>query len=258
LAKLLPLCLALAALLGPALGAAAAEGRVQFDSAGGGPKIQGYLSVPPGEGPFPAVVLIHSCLGLPANRPAIAAELKASGYVALFVDDFGPRGLKETCAVDFPDAVRDAFGGLAYLARRSDVDPSRIAAVGFSQGGDAALKIASAPSGEAFGLPGLAFKAAAAFYPPCDNEADARLRIPALILVGASDAVTPAADCERLARRQPERVKLVVYPGAAHGFDDPEFGAGRRVLGMTLAYNADAARRAGPALRRFLAETLGR
>jgi len=258
LAKLFPLRLALAGLFCQTLCAAAMESPAQFDSAGGRPKIEGYLSLPPGRGPFPAVVLIHSCLGLPANRPAIAAALTSWGYVALFVDDFGPRGLKETCSVDFPDAVRDAFGALAYLARRSDVDPSRVAAVGYSQGGDAALKIASAPSGEAFGLPHLSFKAAAAFYPPCDNEADAAIMIPTLVLIGASDSVTPAADCKRLAQRQPEAVELIVYPNAGHGFDDPEFGAGKRVLGMTLAYNADAGRGAGEELRRFLAETLRR
>jgi len=258
LAKLFPLRLALAWLLCQTLEAPAVESRAQFESAGGGPKIEGYLSIPPGRGPFPAVVLIHSCLGLPANRSAIEGALNSWGYVALFVDSFGLRGLRETCSVDFPDAVRDAFGALAYLARRPEVDPSRVAAVGYSQGGDAALRIASAPSGEPFGLPHLSFKAAAALYPPCDNVREATMAVPTLVLIGASDTVTPAADCERLAQRQPDRIDLVVLPGAAHGFDDPEFGAGKRVLGMMLAYNADAARRAGKELRRFLAETLRR
>jgi dienelactone hydrolase len=47
-------------------------------------------------------------------------------------------------------------------------------------------------------------------------------------------------------------VKLVVYPGAAHAFDLPEFGAGRRVMGMTLAYDHDAAGLAWAELREFL------
>ena len=41
------------------------------------------------------------------------------------------------------------------------------------------------------------FKAAAAFYAPCANVAGATLDIPTLILVGAKDEVTPAADCAR-------------------------------------------------------------
>jgi len=253
-----PLYLALAALVWQTPGAHAGESRVRFESAGGGPTIAGELKLPAGKKPFPAVVLVHSCLGLPANRAAIMERIAAWGYAALFVDDFGPRGLKETCAVDFPDAVSDAFGALAYLARRSDVDPARIAVVGYSQGGDVALKVAAAPSRPAFGLKNLAFRAAAAFYPPCDNEAAAMLRIPTLILIGASDSVTPAADCRLLAKDQPESVRLIVYKGAGHGFDDPEFGTGSHVLGMTLMFNADAARRAAEALRRFLAENLAR
>ena len=52
--------------------------------------------------------------------------------------------------------------------------------------------------------------------------------------------------------------KLVVYPGAAHAFDLPEFGAGRQVMGMRLAYDRNAAQRSWGELRRFLAARLGR
>ncbi|HLX97289.1 MAG TPA: dienelactone hydrolase family protein, partial [Roseiarcus sp.] len=162
------------------------------------------------------------------------------------------RGLKETCAVDFQPALDDAYGALAWLSRLSDVDPARIAAVGFSQGGDTALKIAAGG-----GAPG--FRVAAAFYPPCANVGGARLKIPTLILVGARDDVTPAADCAGLVSRQaPGMAKLVVYPGAAHAFDLPEFGAGTKVMGMTLAYDRNAASRSWAELRAFLAGRLAR
>ena len=160
---------------------------MNFASAGQGDPIQGYLSRPKGAGPFPAVVLLHTCLGLPAERASIGERIAAWGYVALFVDDFATRGLKETCAVDFKPALADADGALAYLASLPYVDRTRIAAVGFSQGGDTALKIASRGA--------AGFKAAAAFYPPCANLDGAALTIPTLILVGAKDEVTPARDC---------------------------------------------------------------
>jgi dienelactone hydrolase len=231
---------------------ASADELVKFTSAGGGKPIQGYLTKPKGVGPFPAVVLLHTCLGLPAARAALGERIANWGYVALFVDDFATRGLKETCAVDFNQARADADGALAYLIGRPFVDRARIAAVGFSQGGDTALKIAA--SGGAGG-----FKAAAAFYPPCANEADATLGVPTLILVGAKDQVTPAADCAALAKRQaPGRVKFVVFPGAAHAFDLPEFGGGRQVMGMTLAYDRGAAEYAWAELRDFLTARLGR
>jgi dienelactone hydrolase len=259
--------LALAALIGlqcasPAVAAELvtfppAAPRGQAGAPGG--DIQGYLAKPKGAGPFPAVILLHSCLGLPSNRRAIEAALAGSGYVALFVDDFATRGLKETCAVDFPAGLPDAYGALAFVSRLPYVDPGRIAAVGFSQGADTALKIASSRFTSAFAIPdGLKFKAAAAFYPPCSNVEGERLAIPTLILVGASDGVTPPADCERLARNQPGDARLVVYPGAGHCFDDPAFGGGRSVMGMILKYDPDAAKRSKQDLGGFLAEKLGR
>ena len=101
--------------------------------------LTGVLTAPAGAGPFPAVALIHSCLGLPENRAAFAATLAGWGYVALYVDEFAPRGLTETCSVDFPVGPADAAAALAYLARQPFVDARRVAIVGFSQGGDVAL-----------------------------------------------------------------------------------------------------------------------
>jgi dienelactone hydrolase len=92
--------------------------------------IRGYLDAPTGRGPFPAVVLLHSCLGFPSDRKAIGAMLAGWGYVALYVDDFSTRGLTQTCLVDFPEGVADAYGALAFLAARPDVDTARIGAVG--------------------------------------------------------------------------------------------------------------------------------
>jgi len=230
---------------------AGADELVNFASARQGGPIQGYLTRPKGAGPFPAVVLLHTCLGLPAERASIGERIAAWGYVALFVDDFATRGLKETCAVDFKPALPDAEGAFAYLASLPYVDPARIAAVGFSQGGDTALKIAAG------GVAG--FKAAAAVYAPCGNLDGAALTIPTLILAGAKDGVTPARDCADLAKRQqPGMVKFVVYPGAAHAFDLPEFAAGTNVMGMFLAYDRNAASRSWAELRGFLAARLKR
>ena len=278
-------CFGVAALLGAAFAGplpASAETLVTFDSAASRPDqgdkplardsakieesrptpIQGYLTKPKGEGPFPAVVLLHSCLGLPATREAIADMLAGWGYVALFVDDFTTRGVKETCAVDFGEGLSDAFGALAFLSTLPTVDPKRIAAVGYSQGADTALQIASTRFASAFAVPPVVnFKAAVAFYPPCENQADVRLKIPTLILIGQSDEVTPAADCERLARRQPNHrtdFKLVVYPGAHHLFDDPGLVAGKRLLGMWLQYDAKAAAQSQSEMRDFLGAKLKR
>jgi dienelactone hydrolase len=230
---------------------AGADERVNFAGAGPGDPIQAYLTRPKGAGPSPAVVLLHTCLGLPAERASLGARIATWGYVALFVDDFATRGLKETCAVDFKQALPDAGGALAYLRGLTYVDPDTIAVVGFSQGGDTALKVAAGG--------GAGFKAAAAFYPPCANLDGAALTIPTLILVGDNDEVTPARDCAELAKRQqPGMVKFVVYPGAAHAFDLPEFATETKVMGMPLAYDHNAASRSWTELHGFLAARLKR
>jgi dienelactone hydrolase len=268
--------IAVAALLGLAAGrpaSAFAEDLVRFGSAtlqpepgkqpvAGGGAIEGYLTKPKGDGPFPAVVLLHSCLGLPAAKKSIADQFARWGYVALFVDEFVTRGVKDTCAVDFKYGPSDAFGALLYLSKLPYVDAKRIAVVGYSQGADAVLQLASGRFASALSVPrGLDFKAAAAFYPPCENQAGIELTIPTLILIGESDDVTPAADCRRLAKGQSalgSDFKLVVYPGAHHLFDDPGLAGGRRVLGMWLQYDARAAEQSKSEIRDFLAAKLGR
>jgi dienelactone hydrolase len=234
----------------PALAAVGAP--IAFASANGEP-IRGYLAKPPGAGPFPAVVLLHSCLGLPSNRRGIEQALTSAGFATLFVDEFTTRGLKETCSVDFPQLLPDAFGALGALKRVPGVDVDRVAIVGFSQGADGALMAAVSPQGA---RGGLAFRAAAAFYPPCANQAGQRVAAPTLIVVGEKDAVTPAADCQTFAASQPDAVRLSVLPDAGHCFDDPAFAGGKRVLGMTLAYDPKAARHGMAELVAFLRENL--
>jgi len=50
----------------------------------------------------------------------------------------------------------------------------------------------------------------------------------------------------------------VIYPGAAHAFDLPEFGSGRQIMGMLLAYDRNAASRSWAELRSFLSAWLAR
>ena len=103
------------------------------------------------------------------------------------------------------------------------------------------------------------FRAAAALYPPCANDGGRALKLPTLVIVGADDDVTPAADCRALANAQPagqSKLTLLVYPGVGHGFDDPAFTGGKRLLGMRLAYDRAAARRGWDELRRFFAANL--
>src|SRR5215468_12302591 len=179
--------------------------RVEFEGAsqrlvsGGlirGDRIQGYLAKPEGAGPFPAVIGLHGCAGMfDMTKRKLVDELVGWGYVVLLVDSFATRDIERACTGGFPligDMRRsDAYGALAFLARQTFVDPQRVAAVGFSQGGWVALLVAEADSFELFvRTSNLRFRAVVAFYPLC-KPVVGRLVIPALILTGALDDWTP-------------------------------------------------------------------
>ena len=56
--------------------------------------LNGRLLRPPdGDGPFPAVVLLHGCDGMHNDDPWVENHHLRWGYVLLEVDSFGPRGM---------------------------------------------------------------------------------------------------------------------------------------------------------------------
>ena len=229
--------------------------------------LQGYLRRPEGTGPSPAVVLLHSCNG---NWRRLdehwGKRIAPWGYVTLSVDSFGPRGLKQTCDSGGPqDMSLDAYRALAYLVKQPFVDPARVAALGFSQGG--LLALGSVERGIVEQTSPNKFRAAIAFYPPCRAFKD-DMTVPTLILVGELDDWTLAQECRNLAdgsddygisRRKGEGipVKLIVYPGAYHAFDVPALQNPRTFLGHHLEYNQPAAERSIEALHDFLAAMIG-
>jgi dienelactone hydrolase len=244
--------------------------RVEFDSASHrlipsapivpGDRIEGDLAKPDGAGPYPAVVGLHGCAGMPATtKQRLADELVAWGYVVLLVDSYATRGIDHACTFSaggtFLRRRPDAYGALVFLAGQSFVDPHRVAALGFSAGGRVTLDAAEPGSFEQFAPPsGLRFRAAVAFNPPC-QQGVSRPAIPTLILVGALDDWTPAADCsDKIARwgKDGPPVELVVYPGAYHGFYYPELQPGMTLFGHRVEYNGEAADNADQRLHQFL------
>ena len=164
--------------------------------------IDGYLARPQGQGPFPAIIHLHGCGGLPEAYKARASEgfwaeqLDAWGYVVLSVDSFTARGITNTCMGTLATRAADAVGALTYLGRQPFVDPSRIALIGFAAGGGATLSAMEARDFELFeNEDGPRFKAAIAFYPHCASHG--AMSAPTLILSANWTIGRP----RRLARR---------------------------------------------------------
>jgi dienelactone hydrolase len=239
------------------------EGATQRLISGGlirGDHIQGYLAKPEGAGSFPAVIVLHGCAGMAdTTKRKLVDELVGSGYVVLLVDSFATRGIEHACAGGFPNIAAerrsDAYGALAFLAGQTFVDPQRVAAVGFSQGAWISLLVAQAGSFELFvRASNLRFRAVVAFYPLC-REVAGRLVIPTLILIGAIDDWTPAADCFRKIdgwRTDGVPIEQVVYPSTHHGFFYPHLQPGRTLFGHWVEYNEAAAADATRRMREFL------
>ena len=65
----------------------------------GGPNSSAPLQLylPPGNGPFPAVLVMHGCGGINDNHRSWAGRLVGWGYAAVIVDSFGPRNQRRVC-----------------------------------------------------------------------------------------------------------------------------------------------------------------
>jgi dienelactone hydrolase len=231
-------------------------------------RLIGYLAQPPGTGPFPAVVLLHGCGGFHSSMLSWADRLSRSGYVALAVDSFGPRGIEQQCSGGFPEQVADGYAALRYLAAKPFVRASHVALMGFSQGGLSVLTALEKPAEQ---RSAEKFRAGVAFYPIC-QYASGIMSAPVLVLIGGADTWTPASSCEAMVDGRSElgaprtpgdrtSIELVVYPGAYHNFDvlDLALAAPGSITayGHRVEFNPDATRNSIVKLREFLQRTLG-
>jgi dienelactone hydrolase len=205
---------------------------------------------PDGAGPFPAIVVLHGCDGIALQYRDWARRLAAWGYVALLVDSFGPRHFTNICnrGWEVPPELRvqDALAAADYLRGLPDVRANRIGVIGFSHGGLTVLKsVLASDAGVQIAQP---FAAAVAFYPGCQVPRSVLLT-DTLILIGDADDWTPASRCahwRNTVQKDGHTVEMVVYPGAAHGFDSqrPLHIYAGHVVGRNAAAAEDAIGRA--------------
>jgi dienelactone hydrolase len=202
----------------------------------------------------PAVIMLHGSGGvLYAREMTYGRQLAAMGIAALVVDAFAARRDRGTGFTDrllnITEAMvmADAYAGLRWLAARPEIDPKRIALIGFSYGGMASLYAAYEQVAEAFAPAGLRFAGHAAFYPPCIAQFEDRRTTgrPVLILMGSEDELVSPARCEAAVedlRAAGSPAEFILYPGAYHQWDGGWTGPrriGRTLDGCRLRVEAD-------------------
>lgn len=213
----------------------------------GDQQVRGYLAAPSGEGKFPGVLVIHENRGLNEHTRDVARRFAAQGFVALAPDGLSRRG--GTGAMKTPDEARAAIGtitleesladleaGLAYLDTLPNVQPGKLASVGFCWGGARSFALATQSA---------RLRAAVVFYGSApSNEKLAAVKCPVLGLYGETD--------ERITSAVPQ--VATVLKAAGKSFDHKVYaGAGHAFFNDTgERYNAEAAKDAWTRTLEFL------
>ncbi|QDW30749.1 dienelactone hydrolase family protein [Arthrobacter sp. KBS0702] len=193
-------------------------------AAGGSPQLRGYLAEPEGEGPFPAVLMVHEAFGLDDITVRHAERLAAAGYLVLAVDLYSDGGARR-CLVSTMRSLAAgqgrAFTDLA-TARQWLLDSGRttgkIGVIGFCMGGSFALLMAND-----------GFDAAAVNYGrlPKDPETELAGACPIVANFGARDRTLPGAAARLTAALESLGVEhdIKEFETAGHAFlNDAEAG----------------------------------
>jgi len=113
--------------------------------------------------------------------------------------------------------MNDLRGAFNYLAARPDVDPKRIGVIGWCMGGGYAIDLALAE-------PRLAAAVMNYGHTVTDPARIAKLHAPLLGNFGGEDHGIPPADVnafEAALKKAGKPVDFKIYPGAGHGFMNP-------------------------------------
>src|SRR3954462_4654045 len=218
---------------------------VTYPSPGGNAdKIRGYLVHPAGNGPFPAVLVIHENRGLNPYIEDVARRLAVQGFVALAPDALSPlggypgnddKGRELQAKRDPAEMTEDFIAGAEFL-KSHPRSTGKVGAVGFCFGGGMVNTLAVR-------IPGT-IQAAGPFYgrqPPSEDVP--RIEAPVLIHYAGLDTRInegwPAF--EKALKASNKKYEAHIYPGVNHGFHNdttPRYDkqAAELAWGRTIAF----------------------
>ena len=244
------------------LGATAAFAELKtevIDYKHGDTPLEGYLAYDDSfTGKRPGILVCHEWSGHNAYARKRAEQLAALGYVAFALDMYGkgvlakdPKEAAEKAAVFKNDRMlmrARAMAGLDVLRRLPQVDANRLAAIGYCFGGTTALELARG---------GADLAGVVSFHGGLDtpDPADAkRIRAKILVLTGGDDPHVPKEQVQAFEDEMKKAkidARVVIYPGAVHGFTNPANGDDPK---KGVAYNKEADAKSWAEMKAFFAK----
>jgi dienelactone hydrolase len=202
--------------------------------------IAGVLRVAQGTGRLPVIILVPGSGGLNANTDVWDRQFLSMGISTFTLDPFAGRGIIST-VVDQSQLGRlneilDVYRSVAALASHPRVDPARIAVMGFSRGGQAALYASLKRFHKLWNPTGVDLAAYIALYPPCNttyiDDIDVSER-PIRMFHGISDDYVQIEPCREYFQRLKSTAKdiqMTEYPETWHAYDFPVFSSSPTIV----------------------------
>jgi dienelactone hydrolase len=225
----------------------------------GNAALEGYTAYKEGmTGKAPGILVVHDWMGLNDHYKKITERLADLGYIAFAVDIYGkgvrPKDSQQAAAEagkyksDRGLMRQRVLAGLEELKKNKNVDPKRIAAIGYCFGGTVALELARS---------GAPIAGVVTFHGGLDTPTpeDAKnIKAKILVLHGADDPFVPP---NQVAAFQDEMRKggvdwqMIYYADAVHAFTVPSAGNDKS---KGVAYNEKADKRSWEAMKSFFKE----
>ncbi len=223
--------------------------------------LEGYLAYDDSiQTPRPGVLVVHEWKGLNEYAKRRADQLAGFGYVAFAADMYG-KGVR---AKDHEEAAKlsgiyrndralmraRVTAALDELKSLPQVDPQRLAAIGYCFGGTSVLELARS---------GADLRGVATFHGGLStpNPQDAKqIKGRVLVMHGADDSFVKPEEVAAFEKEMKDAgvaYELIKYPGAVHSFTVAEAG---NDPSTGMAYNEAADKASWAELEKFLADVL--
>jgi dienelactone hydrolase len=225
---------------------------------GDGIPLTGYLADGSGGRPAPAILVAHEGGGLGRHTRERALRLAELGYVAFAIDYYGEENPPLERAMALGKALRGdrplfrsrLEAALEALMAQPNLDPARLAGIGYCMGGAAVIELAR------MGAPLAAIVGFHSGFVPGTPEENEAIRGKLLLCHGADDPIVTATQRDAfLAEASAAGVdwQLHLYGGVGHSFTNPDIDA----LGIAgFAYDEDADHRSWAAMLNLFEESL--